>query len=133
MAADGEAHSRRKPIVTRLPAGAPASARETSGRAVKPTPAALGVDLATLDWQRSGSGPGSFEIAFVAASEGAHVDKAKDQIGPDASADWVLLRVCGDPAGRVLVYDRNEWTCFLDGAGHGEFDWPDGLRRACLA
>ena len=41
--------------------------------------------------------------------------------------DWVLLRVAGDPVGRVLVYDRNEWLCFLDGAVGGEFDWRQGL------
>ncbi|MGN6792925.1 MAG: DUF397 domain-containing protein [Streptosporangiaceae bacterium] len=133
MAADGEAHSRRKPIVTKVPVSAPGSAREQSGQAAKPTPAGLGVDLATLDWQRSGSGPGSFEIAFVAGSEGRRAGKAAGQHGPEARADWVLLRVADDPTGRVLVYDRNEWTCFLDGAGHGEFDWPDGLRRVCLA
>jgi hypothetical protein len=48
-------------------------------------------------------------------------------------ADWVLLRVADDPSARVLVYDRNEWTCFLDGAGHGEFDWPEAFGRAPLA
>jgi hypothetical protein len=32
------------------------------------------------------------------------------------------MRVTGDPAGRILVFDRNEWECFLDGARHGEFD-----------
>src|SRR5258708_36885749 len=44
--------------------------------------------------------------------------------------DWVLLRVAGDPVGRVLVYDRNEWLCFLDGAVGGEFDWRQGLTGA---
>jgi hypothetical protein len=32
------------------------------------------------------------------------------------------MRVGGDPAGRVLVYDRHEWECFLDGVRGGEFD-----------
>ena len=41
--------------------------------------------------------------------------------GP-AGIDWVLVRVAGDRAGRVLVYDRNEWACFLDGVRNGEFD-----------
>jgi hypothetical protein len=36
--------------------------------------------------------------------------------------DWVLMRVAGDPAGRVLVYDCHEWECFLDGVRKGEFD-----------
>ena len=42
-----------------------------------------------------------------------------------ASADgqeWVLMRVAGDPEQRVLVFDRHEWECFLDGARNGEFD-----------
>jgi len=30
--------------------------------------------------------------------------------------------VSGDPDGRVLVYDGNEWECFLDGVRAGEFD-----------
>ena len=32
------------------------------------------------------------------------------------------MRVVGDEAGRVLVFDRNEWECFLDGVRKGEFD-----------
>jgi hypothetical protein len=32
------------------------------------------------------------------------------------------MRVAGDEAGRVLVFDRNEWECFIDGARNGEFD-----------
>jgi Domain of unknown function (DUF397) len=77
--------------------------------AAKPTVEALGIDLAALSWQRSGDGDGSIEIAFV---RGAAL----------ASGDWVLMRVSGDPAGRVLVYDRQEWLCFLDGVRSGEFD-----------
>jgi len=32
------------------------------------------------------------------------------------------MRVVGDPSQRVLVFDRNEWDCFVDGARKGEFD-----------
>jgi hypothetical protein len=32
------------------------------------------------------------------------------------------MRVAGDPERRVLVYDRHEWVCFLDGVRKGEFD-----------
>jgi|ERR1700683_613898 len=81
----------------------------------KPTLAQLGVDPAAIDWQRSGSGAGSLEVAFI----GAEVRRASVQAG--AGAHWVLLRVADDPAGRVLVYDRVEWMCFLDGVGRGEF------------
>jgi hypothetical protein len=75
----------------------------------KPTVAGLGIDLGAQDWQRSGDGADAIEIAFVDGAAGA---------GPE----WVLMRVAGDPEGRVLVYDRNEWECFLDGARGGEFD-----------
>ena len=78
------------------------------GRA-KPNPADLGIDPAELDWKRSGDGDGSIEVAFPADPRWAR-------------GDWVLVRVAGDPAGRVLVFDRNEWECFLDGARNGEFD-----------
>jgi hypothetical protein len=92
----------------------------------KPTTAQLGVNLETLPWQRSGAGDGSFEVAFVAGPGLAGVP-GRDQAGPDGADDlpvieWVLMRVAGDPARRVLVYDREEWRCFLDGARNGEFD-----------
>jgi hypothetical protein len=70
--------------------------------AAKPTPEELGIDLAAQQWDRSGEGTGAIEVAFP--------------------GDWVLMRVVGDPGGRVLVFDRNEWECFLDGARKGEFD-----------
>ena len=77
----------------------------------KPTVADLGIDPDAQHWQRSGAGAGTIEVAFAQA--------------PPASADseeWVLMRVTDDPGGRVLVFDRNEWECFLDGARKGEFD-----------
>jgi hypothetical protein len=80
----------------------------TEARA-KPTVAGLGIDAGAQAWQRSGDGEGAVEIAFVPEPAGA---------GPQ----WVLMRVAGDPEGRVLVYDRNEWECFLDGVRAGEFD-----------
>lgn len=78
----------------------------------KPTVADLGVDPRALAWQRSGEGEGRIEVAFPQAPGRA----------AGARGDWVLMRVSGDPAGRVLVFDRNEWECFLDGARNGEFD-----------
>lgn len=72
----------------------------------KPTVESLGIDLDAQEWQRSGSGDGMIEVALVDA----------------ADSDWVLMRVSGDEAGLVLVYDRHEWECFLDGVRHGEFD-----------
>ncbi|MGH3398421.1 MAG: DUF397 domain-containing protein [Streptosporangiaceae bacterium] len=72
----------------------------------KPTVESLGIDLDAQEWQRSGSGDGMIEVALVDA----------------ADSDWVLMRVSGDEADRVLVYDRHEWECFLDGVRHGEFD-----------
>ena len=73
----------------------------------KPSVTELGIDLAAQAWQRSGRGDGqgngAIEVAFTNAS-------------------WVLMRVTGDPEQRVLVFDRHEWDCFLDGARNGEFD-----------
>ncbi|MHB1433935.1 MAG: DUF397 domain-containing protein [Streptosporangiaceae bacterium] len=83
----------------------------------KPTLAQLGVVLETLDWQRSGTGAGSFEVAFVPASE-LDLASADDR----SDVEWVLLRVSGDPDERVLIYDRIEWESFLHGVKHGEFD-----------
>jgi hypothetical protein len=77
----------------------------------KPTVEELGIDLSKQAWQRSGAGEGSIEVALV------HLPAS----GPLAG-DWVLMRVAGDPAQRVLVYDRTEWDCFLDGVRKGEFD-----------
>jgi hypothetical protein len=62
-----------------------------------------------LAWERSGGGDGSIEIAFPCR-------------GGWTRGDWVLMRVAGDQARRVLVFDRNEWECFLDGVRGGEFD-----------
>jgi hypothetical protein len=94
----------------------------TDGR--KPAARQLGIDLAAQQWSRSGEGDGSIEVAFpvMAAPAGAGGN------GPGSSplawerGDWVLMRVAGDPSGRVLVFDRNEWECFLDGVRNGEFD-----------
>lgn len=97
-------------IHARVPDGA-------EGRTVpggKPTVAGLGIDVGALTWQRSGAGsaarstdlPGAIEVAFAAAQ----------------GAPWVLIRLTGDPDRRVLVFDRHEWECFLDGAKGGEFD-----------
>jgi hypothetical protein len=109
----------------------------------KPTVAALGIDAGAQDWQRSGEGEGAIEIAFVrpgacpgagaaaagtaaavAATAAAGADGVTGAGGPGAT--WILMRVAGDPDGRVLVYDRNEWECFLDGVRAGEFDDATG-------
>ena len=76
---------------------------------LKPTPKELGIAPDALTWVRSGEGDGSIEVAFPLSPEWAR-------------GDWVLMRVAGDPAARVLVFDRNEWECFIDGARNGEFD-----------
>jgi hypothetical protein len=81
----------------------------------KPSVSELGIDLATQVWQRSGRGDGAIEVAF-ASGPGLGTGPAS---GPGR---WVLMRVTGDPEQRVLVFDRHEWECFLDGARNGEFD-----------
>jgi Domain of unknown function (DUF397) len=83
----------------------------------KPTVTELGIDPAAQAWHRSGHGDGTIEIAFVPATRGS--------VPPDPArylAQWILMRVTGDPEQRVLVFDRHEWECFLDGARNGEFD-----------
>jgi hypothetical protein len=72
----------------------------------KPAIEDLGIDTATLAWRGSGPGAGTLEVAF------AWVD----------GQEWVLMRVTGDPGGRVSVFSRFEWDCFLDGVRKGEFD-----------
>ena len=89
----------------------------------KPTVAALGIDPDAQAWARSGTGTGTrtgpgagaeaIEVAFVREST-------------LVSGEWVLMRVTADPVGRVLVFDRHEWECFLDGARKGEFDITSG-------
>lgn len=76
---------------------------------VKPTVEDLGIDVAVESWRRSAGGEGALEVAVVTRDTGIR-------------GQWVLMRVAGDPSGRVLVYDRNEWECFLDGIRKGEFD-----------
>ena len=102
----------------------------------KPTPEDLGIDPDTLTWQRSGpgddAGTGSIELAFVRASTGRAGGDAGHR-PPEAPGDWVLMRVAGDPDRRVLVFDRNEWECFLDGARNGEFDDAAGNDAAGAA
>jgi hypothetical protein len=102
----------------------------------KPTISELGIDPAGLTWQRSGHGSGVIEIAFTSEAQQAHQAQAKAQLAvaqaPDARAAgdlWVLMRIAGDPDQRVLVFDRHEWECFLDGVRHGEFDDAGVLDR----
>ena len=110
------------------PPGSPAGSGDAGGAgagrrrhaqaapAAKTTVAELGVEPDALAWTRSGHGAGAIEIAFVAAAGRVPAAAA------DCSGIWVLMRVAGDPASRVLVYDRHEWECFLDGVRNGEFD-----------
>ena len=96
----------------------------------KPTVSELGIDPAAQAWKRSGEGDGAIEIAFTRAAV-VNCQPASDPAAPPAPAaapaapdpaEWVLMRVAGDPDRRVLVFDRHEWECFLDGARNGEFD-----------
>jgi Domain of unknown function (DUF397) len=106
----------------------------------KPTVEVLGIDPDAQEWQRSGDGAGAIEIAFTRVTSGVSggSDVPGGSGGPGVSvasgdtdgrgtaepgdAGWILMRVADDPDRRVLVFDRNEWECFLDGARKGEFD-----------
>ena len=85
----------------------------------KPAAESLGIDVRGLAWHRpGGAGPdeaGAIEVAMARADDGSN---------------WVLLRVAGDSAHRVLVYDQHEWECFLDGVRNGEFDAGGGASGA---
>jgi len=89
----------------------------------KPTVTGLGIDPAAQAWRRSGHGDGAIEVAFVPATRGSLPGRSasRGSVPPDPAL-WVLMRVTGDPEQRILVFDRHEWECFLDGARHGEFD-----------
>jgi hypothetical protein len=68
---------------------------------VKPTVEELGVDIEALTWRHSGSGgDGCVELTFV--------------------DEWVLMRVAGEPL--ILVYDKFEFWCLVEGAKNGDFD-----------
>jgi hypothetical protein len=92
----------------------------------KPTVSELGIDLAAQVWHRSGHGTGTIEVAFVrTGNPGVAPDAGdRDRADPRAAnrAGWVLMRVAGDLDQRVLVFERHEWECFVDGARNGEFD-----------
>jgi hypothetical protein len=91
---------------------------------MKPTAQQIGIDLAAQQWSRSGDGDGSIEVAFPVAPPSAAASDGHPGSGAATweRGDWVLMRVTGDLSGRVLVFDRNEWACFLDGVRNGEFD-----------
>jgi hypothetical protein len=80
---------------------------------MKPSVESLAIDIDAQAWQRSGDEADAIEIAVVGGDSG-NCGGSRQQ--------WVLMRMAGDPAGRVLVYDRHEWECFLDGVRDGEFD-----------
>lgn len=88
----------------------------------KPTVEELGIDVETLEWQRSTGGAGSIEIAFVGVKPRRDTPSSPTSGTVEDDGEWVLMRVADDPAQRVLVYDRFEWECFLDGTKSGEFD-----------
>jgi hypothetical protein len=97
----------------------------------KPTAQTLGIDLSALTWRRAGAADPGSAASGGAASGGAASGAAADSesgamevaMAPrSAGGTWVLVRVTGDPEGRVLVYDEHEWACFLDGVRNGEFD-----------
>jgi len=73
---------------------------------------ASGIDMSSLSWRRP---------AGASQDEASGVMEVAITPRPDGGS-WVLLRVAGDPAGLVLVYDEHEWACFLDGVRKGEFD-----------
>lgn len=103
-----------------------AATAEPEPLCLKPTVSELGIDLDAQAWRRSGHGDGAIEVAFASAAPAGGTwggIRGGVRAGPVcAPGPWVLMRVAGDPDRRVLVFDRHEWECFLDGARNGEFD-----------
>jgi Domain of unknown function (DUF397) len=75
-------------------------------RPARPTVGELRIHADALAWRRSTDGTGAIEVAFAQAD----------------GQEWALMRLSGDPDGRVSVFSRFEWDCFLDGVRNGEFD-----------
>ena len=97
----------------------------------KPSVSELGIDLAAQVWQRSsrGNGQDNGPTDGQGKGQGNGPTDGRNDGAADGSIEvaftgssWVLMRVTGDPEQRVLVFDRHEWECFLDGARNGEFD-----------
>ncbi len=66
--------------------------------------------------------PGEVTVSGGSGATVACGNNDSHDLAMPRDGDWILMRVAGDPARRVLVFDRNEWECFLDGARNGEFD-----------
>jgi hypothetical protein len=84
----------------------------------KPTAEDLGIDVAAQRWHRSGDGDGAIEVAMVSAQDAG------------LAAGWVLMRVAGDPSGRVLVYDRHESSTHLSRRETDRRPWQRGMAVA---
>jgi len=72
----------------------------------KPAVEELGIDVGALAWRRSTDGASAIEVAFA-------------QVGMQ---EWIPMCVTSDSEGRVSMFSRFEWDCFLDGVRNGEFD-----------
>ena len=79
-----------------------------------------GIDPSALAWRRPADpGKNAPDGQFGPDRPDGDIEVA---IAPrPGGGNWVLMRVAGDPDGRILVYDDHEWACFLDGARKGEF------------
>jgi Domain of unknown function (DUF397) len=79
----------------------------------------LEVDLEFRKSTASSETANCVEVAYhksTASSGGACVEVA------GCTCDEVRVRDSKDPDGPVLVFTRDEWRAFLDGAKKGEFD-----------
>ncbi|KUL25820.1 DUF397 domain-containing protein [Actinoplanes awajinensis] len=65
------------------------------------------VDLTDAQWRKSAK----------SAANGGCVEYAQ-------VAGFVAIRDSQNPAREPLVFDANEWNCFLDGVAKGEFPAP---------
>ena len=92
------------------------AAGEPAEAAAGPAEAAAGPAEAAAGPAEAAAGPAEAADGPAADGGGSATQPAADRVA------WILMRVAGDPGQQVLVFDRHEWECFLDGARNGEFD-----------
>jgi Domain of unknown function (DUF397) len=56
-----------------------------------------------------------FKSSFSSGEGSGCVEAAMDE-------DHIAVRDSKDPAGGILVFNRREWTAFIEGVKRGEFD-----------
>jgi hypothetical protein len=102
--------------------GAPRGSRVPAALVVPEAIREAPVTAEAVSVSGAGISAGTARFPAVSGIDAASGNKGDSGTAEPGDADWILMRVTDDPDRRVLVFDRNEWECFLDGARNGEFD-----------